>query len=154
MLNTFYFGKHLLRCFYFMHRVPGMEAMIYCKDGQCKFVNPGELLLADHEDEVGSASQVKKLVPFILIGTTFSRTTSLPPVFFINYLFVQNLQCCQPLFISFMSNCSIYCLTVIFFRKIIIIRDGAILNKASAIRFLISVHLSLIFRLEMSLMRG
>ena len=63
-----------------MHRVPGMEAMIYCKDGQCKFVNPGELLLTDHEDEVGSASQVKKLVPFILIGTTFSRTTSLPPV--------------------------------------------------------------------------
>ena len=129
-----------------MHRVPGMEAMIYCKDGQCKFVNPGELLLTDHEDEVGSASQVKKLVPFILIGTTFSRTTSLPPVFFYNYLFAQNLQCWQPLLIPFMSNCSIYCLTVIFLRKIIMIRVGAIRSKASAISFSISVHLSLIFR--------
>lgn len=33
-------------------RVPGMDAMIYCKDGQCKFVNPTDLLVNQSEDEI------------------------------------------------------------------------------------------------------
>ena len=39
-------------------RVPGMDAMIYCKDGQCKFVNPTELLLNQSEEEILASNQV------------------------------------------------------------------------------------------------
>ncbi len=36
-----------------------MDAMIYCKDGQCKFVNPTELLQNQSEDEeIAAANQV------------------------------------------------------------------------------------------------
>ena len=36
-----------------------MDAMIYCKDGQCKFVNPTELLLNQSEEELGGINQVQ-----------------------------------------------------------------------------------------------
>ena len=36
-----------------------MDAMIYCKDGQCKFVNPTELLLNQSEEELGGFNQVQ-----------------------------------------------------------------------------------------------
>lgn len=45
-------------------RVPGMEAMIYCKDGQCKFVNPNDVVVNQNEEEDNSSiNQVKHVLP-------------------------------------------------------------------------------------------
>jgi hypothetical protein len=42
-----------------LFRVPGMDAMIYCKDGQCKFVNPTDLLLNhSDDDDIGALKEV------------------------------------------------------------------------------------------------
>ena len=60
-------------------RVPGMDAMIYCKDGQCKFVNPTELLLNQSEEEILASNQVtiNNLKPLVLSKITLKKNLAL-----------------------------------------------------------------------------